>query len=150
METSRVLNNFNFPGKLMEFLFQMTLSLVMAEAAQLSFVFTSFVELPSFDNVKTKYLSLEAVYFFWFLRIQRDGSCCLLGAAIHQRLWFSPSLLPFHILLRCPFQSGGVPVRSWISASLPPMRSMPYAKLRLHSGRPPMEMEVWSLLMHPA
>ena len=46
-KTTRNLNSFNFTRKLMELLSQMTLSLVMADVARLSFVFTSFVELMS-------------------------------------------------------------------------------------------------------
>ena len=58
METTRELNRFNSTGKLMELLFQMTLSLVMVDAARLSFVFTSFVELPTFVKSEPMYLKL--------------------------------------------------------------------------------------------
>ena len=55
LETTRDLNSNNFTGKLLELLFQMTLSLVMADKARLSFVFTSFVQLPSFAKVEPRY-----------------------------------------------------------------------------------------------
>ena len=59
METSSDLNSFNFVGKLMDLFFQMTLSLVIADAARLSFVFTSIVEIPSFVKVEPRYLKLS-------------------------------------------------------------------------------------------
>ena len=48
METTGDFNSFNLIGKLMELLFPITLSLVMADVARLSFVLAFFVERPSF------------------------------------------------------------------------------------------------------
>ena len=66
METTSDLKSFNF-----------TLSLIMADAARLSFVFTNVVTLPYCVKV------LESVHLFKFLPVQRDGGFRLLGAAIH-------------------------------------------------------------------
>ena len=139
MDTSRDLISFNLTGKLMALLFQMTLSLVMADAARLSFLFTSSVELPSLDKVEPRYLKLSTSSRFCPFSMMEVAACWV-------RI-FTVTLL-FSALTSIPYARAvlsSLMVKSWSSASMLPMRSMSSAKCRLHSARPPMEMEIWRL-----
>ena len=107
METTRDLNSFKFSGKLMELLLQMTLSLVMADAARLSFVFSSFVELPSFVKVEPRYLKL-------FTSASFSPFSAMEVAASWVRLFIMTAFLRVSAVL------SSLMVRSWSSASLPP------------------------------
>ena len=142
MEPTKDLNSFNSTGKLMGFLCQMTLSLVMADAAWSSFSVTCFVELPSLVKVKPRYLKLFTSSSFCPFSVMEV-------AASWVRL-FTMTLLfsEFTSIPYAPVVLSNLVVRSWSYASLPPVRSISSAKCRLHSGRPPMEMEVVEALLN--
>ena len=53
----------------------MTLILVMADATRRSFVFTSFVELPSFVKVEPRYLKLSTFSSFCPVSIMEFAAC---------------------------------------------------------------------------
>ena len=93
-------------------------------AARLSFVFTFFVELPS---TFSSFCLMEVV-------------ACWVRLFTMNLVFSEPTSIPYAAAV-----VSRLVVRTWSSASLPPMRSMSSAKRRLHSGRPPMEMEVWRL-----
>ena len=94
------LNSFNLTGKLVELLFQITLSLVMADAARLNSVVTSFVELPSFVKVEPRYLKLSTSSSFYPFNVMEVVACWV-------RLFTMTAFLRAYFHSVCSFQSGG-------------------------------------------
>lgn len=143
METTSAFYIFNFTGKLIELLFQMTLSFVMENVARLSRVFTSLIELPSLVRVEPRYLKLSTSSNFCPFSMMQVGAGWL---------WLFTIILLYSMLTSMPCAPAALSslvVRFWSSTSLPPTRLMPCAKRRLHNRCPLMEMDVWKLWRVP-
>ena len=97
----------------------------MTDAGRLSFVFSSLVELPSFDKVEPRYLKLSTSSRFCPFSVMEVAAC------YSSYLLFSElTTIPY-----APAVLSRLVVRSRSSVSLAPMRSMSSAKSRLRSGR---------------